>query len=277
MSFSHYDIEATGEASLYNREMSPTPALAGFSRRALLALVPLLPQISCGKRTIAVGDAQFRVIDRGHSPRRYIHIHGNEATARRALTDHMRNREGRAFFVVGDERNVQVGGLAIDPNRMFSRIGAQASFKRLNPGAAEGAIAQALDTLERDLPGFVKALLPPDGGLLISVHNNSEGYNIRTEIPISEAHYLPEPGSPNDFFLLTDARDFEVLKGSRYNAVLQTKPATEDDGSLSRLCAARGIRYVNLECYAGRLALQKEMLRWVDQALLKVLPARKDR
>ena len=219
-----------------------------------------------------MGDARFRVLERGNSPRRYIHIHGNEAAARAALAEHMRNRDGRAFFVEGDQRNVSVGGLTIDPNRMFSPVGARASFKRLNPDATPDAISSALAVLERDLPALLRALLPPDGGLIISVHNNSEGYNIRTEIPISEASHLPAPGAPNDFFLLTDPRDFEVLKGSPYNAVLQTRPATEDDGSLSRLCAARGIRYVNLECYAGRLVLQREMLRWLDEALPMLRP-----
>ncbi len=237
-----------------------------------MAFVAVLPQMSCGQRSIAVGDARFRVAERGASPRRYIHIHGNEQTARRALAEHMRNRDGRAFFVEGDGRNVTVGGLTIDPNRMFSPVGARASFKRLNPDATPDAISSALAVLERDLPALLRALLPPDGGLIISVHNNSEGYNIRTEIPISEARHLPEPGVPNDFFLLTDARDFEVVKGSPYNAVLQTKPATEDDGSLSRLCAARGVRYVNLECFAGRLARQREMLRWVDEALPMLRP-----
>lgn len=247
--------------------MSIPPGLAVFSRRGFLALAALLSQSACVERAISVGDARFRVVERGHSSRRYIHIHGNETTAREALADHLRTHEGRAFFVAGDQRNVGVAGLSIDPNRMFSRIGAQASFKLLNPSVAEEAIARALAALEHDLPDLLRALLPPDGGLLVSVHNNSQGYNIQTEIPISEAHHLPKPHAPNDFFLATDARDFEVLKGSQYNAVLQTKPATEDDGSLSRLCAARGIRYVNLECYAGRLELQREMLAWLDDAL----------
>ena len=237
-----------------------------------MALVAVPPQMSCGQRRIAVGDARFRVVERGASPRRYIRIHGNEQTARRALAEHMRNRDGRAFFVEGDVRMVTVGGLTIDPNRMFSPIGARASIQRLNHGVTAESVAASLAVLDRDLPALLHALLPPSGGLLISVHNNSEGYNIRTEIPISEARHLPEPGVPNDFFLLTDARDFEVVKGSPYNAVLQTKPSTEDDGSLSRLCAARGVRYVNLECFAGRLARQREMLRWVDEALPMLRP-----
>jgi hypothetical protein len=247
--------------------MPSEPAFTGFSRRALLASVAMLPQLACGERTISVGGARFRVFDRGETSRRYIHIHGNEATARLALGDHVRNHEGRSFFVMGDDRNVHVGGLWIDPNRMFSRIGGHASLKQLNPGAPDAAIADALATLERDLPALLRALLPPDNGLLIAVHNNNQGYNIQSEIPISEAHHLPKPEAPNDFFLVTDARDFEVLERSTYNAVLQSRPSTEDDGSLSRLCASRGIRYVNLECYAGRLKLQREMLAWLDGAL----------
>lgn len=241
--------------------------MAAFSRRTFLALVAVLPQMACGERVLAVGDARFRVFDRGASPRRYIHIHGNEATARVALGDHVRKRQGRSFFVVGDERNVGVEGLQIDPNRMFSRMGAEASLKRLNPAASEQSIQRALAALDRDLPSLLSALLPPPGGLLVSVHNNSQGYNIRAEIPISDAHHLPKPGEPNDFFLATDARDFAGLRGSTYNAVLQATPATDDDGSLSRLCASKGVRYVNLECYAGRLAMQREMLAWLDESL----------
>lgn len=227
----------------------------------------MLPQIACGERTLKVGDARFRVFVRGTSARRYIHIHGNEATARVALGEHVRKRDGISFFVAGDLRAITVNGLSIDPNRMFSRIGATASLQRLNPNASAQTIEAALAVLDRDLPALLNDLLPPAGGLVISVHNNSQGYNIRAEIPISEAHHLPQPDAPNDFFLATDPRDFEILKGSSYNAVLQSKPATEDDGSLSRLCAARGIRYVNLECYAGRLNLQREMLSWLDGAL----------
>lgn len=243
------------------------PTFRLFTRRAFLSLVALFPQVACGERTLKVGDARFRVFARGNSSRRYIHIHGNESTARVALADHVRNRKGVSFFISGDLRTITVNGLLIDPNRMFSRVGATASLRRLNPNAATPEIDQALATLDRDLPPLLSQLLPPTGGLLISVHNNSQGYNIQTEIPISEAHHLPKPDAPNDFFLATDPRDFEILAKSPYNAVLQSKPATEDDGSLSRLCAARGIRYVNLECYAGRLNIQREMLAWLDRAL----------
>lgn len=250
--------------------MRDVPTLASVvtpSRRAILGFLALLPNAACGERTIAVGGARFRVVSSGAGSRCYIHIHGNERTARDVLSQHVQSRAGAAFLVQGDERNVNTGGLLLDPNRMFSRVGARANLEKLNPNATPEAIGAALDTLDRELPAFLQEALPPDGGLLIAIHNNSEGYNIHTEIPISEEHHLPKPDAPNDFFLATNARDYAVLAASLYNAVLQVKPSTTDDGSLSRLCASRGIRYVNLECYLGRTEIQREMLTWLDAAL----------
>ena len=71
-------------------------------------------------------------------------------------------------------------------------------------------------------------------------------------------------GNPHAFFLCTDPRDFEVLKTSPYNVVLQQHGPKQDDGSLSRLAAARGFRYVNLEVAAGQAERQREMLNWLE-------------
>jgi hypothetical protein len=49
--------------------------------------------------------------------------------------------------------------------------------------------------------------------------------------------------------------------------VLQQKKPAEDDGSLSRLAANRGVRYVNLEVRMGNSDRQTEMLRWLDSVL----------
>jgi hypothetical protein len=46
--------------------------------------------------------------------------------------------------------------------------------------------------------------------------------------------------------------------------VLQQKKPESDDGSLSRLAAHRGVRYVNLEVRQGNVDRQLEMLRWLD-------------
>jgi hypothetical protein len=109
--------------------------------------------------------------------------------------------------------------------------------------------------------------MPPPGGLIIALHNNSQGYSVTDEEPISDAKSIREPSNPHAFFLCTDPDDFKLLSTSGYNVVLQQHPSTEDDGSLSRLAALRGVRYVNLEVAHGNAERQKEMLDWMEWTL----------
>ena len=213
---------------------------------------------------VALAGARFRIVRNGRSKRRYLVIHGNEETARTVLLRFMESHQGIAYVVEGHTRNVQVEGLLIDPNRMFSRVGAEASLRRLNQAAGEPGVRRALDALDRGREKLVKALTPPQGGLTFALHNNSESYSVETEIPISDRTSIKEPGNPHAFFLCTHPADFDVLASSPYNAVLQQKAAPADDGSLSRLAARRGFRYVNLEVALGQRDRQQEMVSWVE-------------
>jgi xanthine/CO dehydrogenase XdhC/CoxF family maturation factor len=241
--------------------------LQSLSRRRLLGLLALLPFKAGAASRVRVGSARFDVVPLGEGHRRYIHIHGNETTARTVLRMHVEQRGGQAVFVQGGTRAIRVERLLIDPNRMFSRTGAEASLHRLNLGADENRIERALARIERDVPALLEAVLPQHDELLISIHNNSQGYNIQEEIPHSDAHHLPVPDEPNNFFLATDPRDYAILAEGPFNAVLQHRAEGPDDGSLSRLCTARGIRYVNLEVLLGQAERQGEMLTWLDDAL----------
>jgi hypothetical protein len=236
-------------------------ARAGCSRRELLAFgwFPFFRP-----RHIALAGARFQIMRNGRSKRRYLLIHGNEESARQVLTRHMQTHDGVAFLVETHTRNVSVEGAQLDPNRMFSRVGAEASLKRLNPDLPAERLQAALNGLERGREKLLRALLPPPGGLLVALHNNSEGYSVTEEVPISDQTSLREPGNPHAFFLCTDAGDFARLAASPYNAVLQQHGPKEDDGSLSRLASARGIRYVNLEVALGRVDRQQEMLSWLE-------------
>jgi hypothetical protein len=213
---------------------------------------------------ISLAGARFRILRNGRSKRRYLLIHGDEETARAVLTRFMETHEGIAYVVESHTRNVPIDGGAIDPNRMFSRAGAEASLKSLNPSWSAEQLAAALNLLDRGRPHLVKALLPPAGGLLVVLHNNSEEYSVADEQPISDAVSLREPANPHAFFLCTDPTDFQTLATSSYNVVLQQKKPQEDDGSLSRLAATNGVRYVNLEVRMGNSDRQTEMLRWLD-------------
>ncbi len=99
----------------------------------------------------------------------------------------------------------------------------------------------------------------------MALHNNRD-YSVNDEIAASDQTSISEPKLPGFFFLCTDAKDYEILKESPYNVVLQSKP-DPDDGSLSRLAARRGFRYINLESPVGEYEGQQERLRWMDDRL----------
>jgi hypothetical protein len=233
----------------------------GPSRRELLAF-PWFPFFR--PKHIDVGSGRFRIHRHGRSNRRYVVIHGNEESAREVLLHHIQVHQGIAYIVEGHTRNIEVGGLRIDPNRMFSRAGAEASLKRLNPNLDSNRTPDVLNHLDHERKKLIQALTPPRGGLTFALHNNSEAYSVADEVPISDQTSLAEPRNPHAFFLCTDPRDFEILKKSPYNVVLQQHPSTADDGSLSRLSAVRGFRYVNLEVALGQPDRQKEMVWWLE-------------
>jgi hypothetical protein len=235
------------------------PAGAGVNRRQFLAL-GWFPWLA--PRHIGLAGARFQILRNGRSLRRYLRIHGNEETARQVLERHMETHEGIAYVIESRVRLVAVESLKLDPNRMFSQVGAEANLKLLNPGAAAERVSGALAVLERGREKLVRALTPPKGGVTVALHNNSAGYSVAAETPLSDQTSLRQPGVPHAFFLCTDARDFEVLKTSPYNVVLQQHGP--EDGSLSRLAATRGFRYVNLEVASGETDRQWEMLNWLD-------------
>lgn len=213
-----------------------------------------------------MGGIRFEVERNGRSKRRYLHIHGNEKTAREVLKQHVKSHKGIYFLVVSEKRNVAVGECVIDPNRMFTAAGARKSLERWNAGKTEAQISAALGLLEADREAFVRAVSPPAGGLLIAMHNNSEGYSIKDEVAISDKVHMPDGENPRDFMLATDEADFERISKGKYNAVLQ-KTLRNDDGSFSVLALTRSIRYVNIEAALGNFDKQKAMIEFLEQVL----------
>jgi hypothetical protein len=230
-----------------------------LTRRQLLAAFPFFWR----SRFVTLAGIRFEVIRRGRSPFRYLVIHASEDTARQVLRTHMKIGQGTAYLATGSERAVRIAGALADPNRIFSREGAQASLRRLNPGLAPQRIQAALNRLDRDREKLIRALLPPLGGLLIALHNNSPGYSVLDEVPISDQVALNDRTHPHEFLLCTQPQDFQRLARSPYNIVFQNRAPKHDDGSLSRLAARRGLRYVNIEAAQGNLRKQSEMLEWL--------------
>lgn len=232
-----------------------------LSRRALIFGFPGLfhkpEQDLCGVR--------FRVLRYGHSPRRFVRIHGNEDTAGDVLSTYMFDHEGIAYIVMNKDRNVQIEGVTIDPNRMFSRVGTEKSIQNLNQGLAPEKASAALDFLDKHREKLLKDLIPPQGSRLFALHNNRD-YSVQDEIAASDQTSIKQPDTPRNFFLCTSPADYDLLKQSPFNVVLQTKPEP-DDGSLSRLAARRGFRYINLECALGDYEGQQQRVRWLEDRL----------
>ncbi|MFN0100805.1 MAG: hypothetical protein ACKV2U_01815 [Bryobacteraceae bacterium] len=235
-----------------------------ISRRTFFALAWAAPLAAGTKKYCGI---RFRSISKGQSPRRYFWIHGDETTARDALTAHMQRFRGRALLVDNPTRVIKAGAMEFDPNRMFTEAGLERNLVRLNPEASEAERRRIHKLVARDREKLLRELTPPMNGLLTVVHNNSRGYSVNDEVEISNQISIPAPGEPSDFMLCTNPNDFELLRRSPFNAVLQNEPKGEEDGSLSRLAAARKIRYVNIEVARGRDAAQRAMLEWLETNL----------
>jgi hypothetical protein len=155
----------------------------------------------------------------------------------------------------------------LDPNRMFSQVGAEKNSRLQNPQWDNSRIEQALQRIDRDRDRFLSRVLPSQGGLLVALHNNGPGYSVNDETSISDAVSLKDAAHPDEFMLCTSSEDFDTRSQSPYNVLLQQKAPPDDDGSLSRLCAARGIRYVNIEAAHGNRHEQAAMLQWLERTV----------
>jgi len=243
-----------------------------FSRRDFLAFAGIggtlfgwIPWFR--PKRIGLAGAQFQIIRTKHAKRHYLQIHGDEQTARQVLTEHIETHPGIAFMIEGHTRDVQIESGKLDPNRMFSRPGAELNLRTLNPNWTPEQMVDALDLLDAGREHLLSAFFPGGGRLLIALHNNTEGYSVENELPISEQMSLRQPNDPHAFFLCTDPDDYRVLSGSPYNVVLQQFVPAPDDGSLSRRAAARFQRYVNLEVRLGDAEKQQQMLNWAENKL----------
>ncbi|MGY8751983.1 MAG: hypothetical protein ACKVKJ_08110 [Fidelibacterota bacterium] len=216
---------------------------------------------------VQIATIQFKVIQNGDSDRRYIWLHGDEQTARMALESHMKKNQGKAFLVEGILRESEFYGGIIDPNRIFSSLGAKANIQKYNPRWTRKEKEERLRTIDKDRKIFFKKIFPKNGELLIALHNNYKGYNINKELGRSDAKSVKNNQNPRDFFICTNRSDFEILSQSPFNVVLQEESPKKDDGSLSWAAIRNDIRYINIETRLGWLSQQKKMLNYIEKNL----------
>ena len=114
---------------------------------------------------------------------------------------------------------------------------------------------------------FFKYLMPPNNGILIALHNNFRGYNVKSEISNSQRVSIKKNQNPRDFIICTDENDFDKISRGPFNVVLQNIHPELDDGSLSWEALRRNVRYINLETRLGYLTQQKKMLEFIERVI----------
>lgn len=242
-----------------------------YSRRDFVALSVAGPLVGWlpwfRPKEIALAGARFRIIRNRRSTRRYVLLHGEEDAARQVLMSHMESQRGTAYLIESATREVEINGGKLDPNRMFSRAGAEASLRSLNPGWSADQVATALDLLDSQREKLLDALFPPDRGLLIALGSGAGAQSATDAAALGDQRSLPQPDNPQAFYLCTDPADYQALAASPYNVVLVQHVRARDDGSLSRRAAARDIRYLHIEARPGDAAAQRDMLAWAEAHL----------
>ena len=220
-------------------------------------------------KSISYCGIPFEVFGNNLSKINYILIHGDEETARMLLKNHIKKNNGRAFIIKSKTREVPFGPTIVDPNRLFSKIGAKRALKNFKSDWDRDELDNLLIELEESRESFLFDIFPDKGGLLIALHNNFRGYNVEDELNDSELYSIKKDENPRDFILCTNANDYQKLKDGPYNVVLQNRMKKNNNGSLSWAAIEHGVRYINIETRLGWLSQQRKMLKFVEKRLKK--------
>ena len=241
------------------------------SRRGFVALSitgPLVGWVPWFRpKEIAVGEARFQIVRNHRSTRRYVLLDGSQQSARQLLLDHMESQRGTAYLIESSARDVPIAGGKFDPNRMFSRAGAEDNLKSLNPAWSASQVGAALDLLDSQREKLLAALTPPDRGLLVALECGVAAQSANDASAIGQQSSLRQPDKPQAFYVCTDPADYQALTASPYNVVLAGHVRARDDGSLERRAAARGVRFLAISTHAGAAPAQRDMLTWAEAHL----------
>jgi len=221
-----------------------------------------------------------------------------QALQGRAASFHILRQQGERELVL----RFPDGEVAVDPNRIFTPAGAQASLLKTNPqlNGQEPLFHLAWRRCNALALWLLQSMqLPDTARVVIAIHNNTDGYDQDGRGGVGTISMLryqqrQQAGAryirklflgPNqdedDLIFLTHAADFRHFAKAGFNVVLQHRRVAwlpeEDDGSLSVWAAKSGHRYLNLEAQRmgegseDHLPQQQAM---VDAILRRFLPAK---
>jgi len=190
----------------------------------------------------------------------FLNVHRNENTSVVAARTFVTIFGGRVLWLTqpgaAPERLITFScmkaSFVFDPNRMFTKEGAEASLKQYS---TPGSVNQlAIDSVVAFGQALLTAYRFDSEDLIVAIHNNGgSNYSAASYLPgaiyASEASKvsIPDPSTQRNFFLCTSGSNYKALVEQNQNVVEQSDNAT-NDGSLSYYAqVVRNKNYINVE------------------------------
>ena len=226
---------------------------------------------------LALCDQAVRVVQRTlHAPGPlYLNVHEDERASVAAAEQLLASRPGRLVHLEHDggrRITFRLGQkkFSIDPNRIFSEPGIQASLRPKQP-------SRRRDEAKRNVAAFADELVTQlhlkNERIVVALHNNTNRGDLGIERLAAkkrknglEAVNIARGQDRDDFYWVTEKHVYDELVGGGWNVALQASDAP-DDGSLSLWCALNGVRYINVETQDGKVARQLRMLEAIQPLL----------
>jgi hypothetical protein len=200
----------------------------------------------------------------------FLNLHENENTSVVAVRSFLLFNGGSLVkFSKGNTRLVEFqmesNNYAIDPNRMFTSEGIQASLAQYSTYTPEAAaeVSKLADFL-LDIYDF------DHQSTVLALHDNGGTYGANSYLPgqtyenDAAAVNIVDGTNPSDFFYVVDPVYYESLKVAGYNIVLQDNTTVTNDGSLSYFAGVKGKAYVNFEAQAEYTAIGEQVVIQLD-------------
>jgi hypothetical protein len=224
---------------------------------------------------IELGEDTIKIVERNRSlPNNvvYINVHEDEETSITAVEQFMETKPLHFIFLKHHKTrridfSIKQTLYSIDPNRIYTNKGRKETLR------LGGTYSIKAKRAAKRLAKEILAKLPK-GKIVVSVHNNSDlNYTIKSYLPGGDEAantaevYISDKMDADDFIYTTEKKYFDYLKAKEINVILQDNENCTNDGSLSVYCGKNGIPYLNIEAEIGKLEVQLELIRVINEML----------
>ena len=232
----------------------------------------IIKKDTLGKSTVTLHTSVFGASD---SSITFLNLHENEQAsvmaAKEVLAKHalFSLTELKARHTRFLQFSYKGRDYAVDPNRIFTTQGAEATLHKNSHYLSEEHFKEALLQVRQFAQNLTESFVD-NKRMVVALHNNTEGeplsiisYKSGDQQKNTAAVHMNLRHDPDDFFLTTEKRFYRFLKAKGFNVVLQDNDNVEDDGSLSVYAGKKKIPYINIEAQINHQAEQEEMIEAV--------------